>query len=233
MSARVAGRRGIRALAVPMLIACSAALVELQRPRRRRRCAAPIPFVTPAPPGPTRLGGDDQRGGDGGAPAGSTRAPAAAAPTSADLDFIAAMIQHHEQAVEFAGLAEQRAGDDELAALAARIVVVQSAEADAMRAWLDRRASSGSTDGHPHETAMPGEISRTTIDRAAGAEGASFDARFITAMVAHHRGAIAMAQSRLAAEGDAAVARWARAIATAQAIEIDRLLEIERRIDAG
>ena len=41
------------------------------------------------------------------------------------------------------------------------------------------------------------------------------------------------AEARLAESGDSAVSRWARAIATAQALEIDRLLEIEARLPAG
>jgi uncharacterized protein (DUF305 family) len=49
-------------------------------------------------------------------------------------------------------------------------------------------------------------------------------------MVPHHRGALEMAEERLAEHGDATVARWARAIATLQALEIDRLLEIEARL---
>ena len=52
-------------------------------------------------------------------------------------------------------------------------------------------------------------------------------------MIPHHQGALEMAEARMAASGDPAVARWARAIATAQALEIDRLAEIEARLPAA
>ena len=179
-------------------------------------------FVTPSPPG------------GGSATGGAAAPPTEAEATAADLAFIEAMIAHHEQAVELAGLAPDRAADAELADLASRMRAAQIAEADAMRSWLERRsAREQPADDHGHAEAMRGEISRSTIDRAAGLEGAAFDELFIAAMVSHHRGAVEMAEARLAEAGDPAVARWARAIATSQSLEIDRLLEIEARLAAG
>src|SRR5215207_9423163 len=131
----------------------------------------------------------------------------AACTTPEDLAFIEAMIAHHEQAVELAELAPGRAADAELAELASRMRVVQAAEADAMRSWLDRRSSRDlPADDHGHAEAMRGEISPSTIHRAAGLEGAAFDELFIAAMMSHHRGAVEMAETRLAEAGDPAVA---------------------------
>lgn len=179
-------------------------------------------FVTPAPPD-----GSSATPGDG-SPMPEQEA------TAADVAFIEAMIVHHEQAVELAGLAAGRAGDAELAELAARMRVTQAAEATAMRGWLDRRRTRDQESSeHDHAAAMRGEISRSTLDRAAQLEGAAFDELFLAAMVPHHRGAVEMSEARLAQPGDPAVARWARAIATAQSIEIDRMLEIEARLAAG
>jgi len=176
-------------------------------------------LVTPAPP-------------DGSSPsAGAGTSAASDDATAADLEFLAAMLVHHEQAVELAGLAGGRTGDKELADLASRMGVTQAAEADAMRSWLEKRQSDdrGAT-GHGHDVAMRGEISRSTLERAAELDGPAFDALFLAAMVAHHRGAVEMAEARLAEAGDPAVARWARAIATAQSLEIDRMLELEARL---
>ncbi len=152
--------------------------------------------------------------------------------TAADVTFVAAMVVHHEQAVELAELAPGRAADPEVAELANRIAVVQAAEAESMRRWLERRSSRDAAAEHEHAEGMPGEISRSTIDRAAELNGAAFDRLFVSAMIPHHRGALEMAEARLAERGDPAVARWARAIATAQALEIDRFLEIEARLPA-
>ena len=98
-----------------------------------------------------------------------------------------------------------------------------------MRNWLDRRRSPAG-EPHDHGELMSGDISSATLDRAAGLHGAAFDRLFVQAMVPHHRGAVQMAEERLAESGDPAVARWARTIANAQALEIDRLVEIEARL---
>ena len=182
-------------------------------------------FVTPAPPGGTEPAGsarpDADDAGDGEA-------------TAADVAFIAAMVEHHEQAVELAELAPGRVADAELADLAGLIVLTQAAEAQSMRGWLERRTSrDDAAAGHDHAEWMAGAISRSTIDRAAGLDGAAFDRLFVSAMIPHHRGALEMSEERLAESGDPAVARWARAIATSQALEIDRMLEIEARLPAG
>ncbi|HEX6366527.1 MAG TPA: DUF305 domain-containing protein [Agromyces sp.] len=180
-------------------------------------------FVTPAPPG-----GSESVESGGAAASDAARAESGA--TAADVAFMSAMIEHHLQAVELAELAPGRVSDPELAEFADRIAVVQSAEADAMRAWLDKRRSRDRANAEHDHGVMAGEISRSTFDRAATLEGPAFDELFIAAMVPHHRGALEMAEERLAEHGDATVARWARAIATLQALEIDRLLEIEARL---
>jgi uncharacterized protein (DUF305 family) len=181
-------------------------------------------FVTPGPPGGSA--------GDG-AETDADTAPPEAEATAADLAFIVAMVAHHEQAVELADLAPGRAADAELADLASRMRAVQAAEAESMRSWLERRRTRDlPDDDHDHAEAMRGEISRSTLERAAQLDGAAFDELFIDAMVPHHLGAVEMAEARLAEAGDPAVARWARAIATSQSLEVDRLREIEARLAA-
>ncbi len=183
--------------------------------------AAGTAFVTPAPP----RGSSSPDGG------GSSPPPQDQDATAADVAFIEAMVVHHGQAVELADLAAARAADAELADLASRMRVTQAAEAASMRSWLERRRTRDSADAdHDHGVTMRGEISRSTLDRAAELDGPAFDELFLAAMVPHHLGAVEMAEARLAEAGDPAVARWARAIATAQAIEIDRMREIEARL---
>ena len=200
-------------------------------------CTAPPPaessveLVTPAPP---ETGTADPPGGA----AAESGEVTSEQPTREDVAFVEAMAAHHEQAVELASLAPGRVGDSELEALAARIAVTQAAEAAAMREWLDRRRSrelgrGDGAGGHAHSEAMAGEIGRPTLDRAAELEGAAFDALFLDAMIAHHRGAVTMAEARLAAAGEPAVARWARSIAETQSLEIARLAAIEERLGAG
>jgi uncharacterized protein (DUF305 family) len=164
-----------------------------------------------------------------------TSAPPAAtdAVTRADADWMAGMAEHHDQAVALARLAEGRAADPEIVASAERIATAQAAEAAALRAWLGRRGAGGHEATHADGAGMPGDISATTFERAEQAQGADFDRLFVDVMIRHHEGAVAMSEERLATAGDPAVTRWARAIATGQAIEIDRLRDLAARLPAG
>jgi uncharacterized protein (DUF305 family) len=174
------------------------------------------------------LGGCTAGGG-----AGETSAPPIVSEqvTEADAEWMAGMAEHHDQAVALAALADGRADDPEVLASAERIATSQSAEADALRAWLERRGL-GDHDASHGGDGMPGEISATTFAQAESATGAAFDRIFLDAMIRHHEGAVQMSEERLAAAGDPAVTRWARTIATGQSIEIERLRALATRLPA-
>lgn len=166
-----------------------------------------------------------------GGPDGST---ATATPTSepvsaADVEFVQSMIAHHAQAVTLAGLADGRAADPELASFAERIAQAQQAELDSMAQWLQQRGFDLGEHDHDAST-MPGGISATTMDRAEQATGTGFDALFLPAMIAHHEGALQMAQTRLDAGGSSSITRLAQSIIAGQQLEIERLREIAARL---
>ena len=62
---------------------------------------------------------------------------AAVVHNDADTQFAQMMIVHHEDAVEMAELAIERAGNDEVRALAERIVAAQGPEIETLTSWLD------------------------------------------------------------------------------------------------
>ncbi len=153
-------------------------------------------------------------------PAGDTGASAA------DAMFAQMMIPHHEQAVEMSTLAETRAADPEVKALAAEIKAAQQPEIDQMRAWLeewdmpvmDGMEAMGAHGGH----GMSGMISDEQMERLEAASGAEFDQLFVEYMIEHHEGAIEMAED-VEDSQDPRVAALARAIIQTQQVEIDQM----------
>jgi uncharacterized protein (DUF305 family) len=145
----------------------------------------------------------------------------------ADVAFAQSMIPHHEQAIEMAELAADRAESSEVKQLAADIEAAQGPEIDQMNAWLNQwgeeTAPSGEMDhgdmGHGDTGGMMTEDDMTMLEDADGAE---FDRMFLEMMVEHHEGAIDMARTELA-DGENP-----DAIALAEQVVADQEAEIEK-----
>lgn len=158
----------------------------------------------------------------GGAPTGDapTGDAASGAPTRADLEFVQTMIPHHEQAIEMSDLALDGRGTA-VTAIATDILAAQGPEIDAMRAILARWGED--EDEHAAHMGMPGMASQDDLADLATLEGAAFDARWATLMIAHHEGAIEMARAVLADGADPEVRAIAEAVIAVQKREIEAL----------
>ena len=112
----------------------------------------------------------------------------------ADVSFAQLMIPHHEQAVEMTKLAATRAESQDVKELAAAIEAAQAPEIERMQGWLDAWDAGGASHDMSHDE-MPGMVDDSMMNELGRASGAEFDRLFLTAMIAHHEGAIAMAES--------------------------------------
>ncbi|MFH8808580.1 DUF305 domain-containing protein [Streptomyces hygroscopicus] len=148
------------------------------------------------------------------AASGATASSAAGAFNDADVSFAQMMIPHHEQALEMAGLADDRASDARIKSLAGRIEKAQDPEIATLKSWLrdwgkPEKASpggmpgmdhgsdgAGGTDGMDHGSggAMGGMMSEKDMRKLEAAKGAAFDRAFASMMIDHHKGAITMAK---------------------------------------
>lgn len=143
-----------------------------------------------------------------------------------DAMFAQMMIPHHEQAVEMAELAESRAEDPEIQALAAQILAAQQPEIDTMTGWLTEwgvpvMPGDEAMDAHGGH-GMSGMLSDDQLQELADSSGAEFDRLFAQYMIEHHEGAIDMAED-VQDSADPRVAALAAEIITAQQAEIEQM----------
>ncbi|MGI5156596.1 DUF305 domain-containing protein [Microbispora sp. CA-102843] len=138
-----------------------------------------------------------------------------------DVMFARMMIPHHRQAVEMGRLAENRAADPRVARLARRIEAAQAPEIQTMSGWLTAWGERvpGESPAPAHH-AMPGMMSAEDMRRLEGLSGRAFDRAFLTMMIRHHEGAVAMARDELRAGVYEPARRMAASIVSSQSAEI-------------
>ncbi|WNV74806.1 DUF305 domain-containing protein [Geodermatophilus sp. DSM 44513] len=165
----------------------------------------------------------------------SAGAPADPSGTAAEADvaFAQGMLPHHEQAVEMARLAADRAADPRVQDLATRIETAQAPEIETLSGWLaawgaEETGSTGTDHGSMgHGGDAGGMMSEEDVTALADASGADFDRAFLEMMLAHHRGAVQMAETEVADGQDAdavALAEEIRGSQTAEIAEMEQLL---------
>ena len=162
---------------------------------------------------------------------------AAAAFAPADVEFMQGMIPHHAQAVIMARWAATHGARADVRILCERIAVAQADEIRMMRRWLAERnqevPDSMSTrhvmkmGDMVHESLMPGMLTDEQMKALDAARGSAFDRLFLTGMIGHHQGAIAMVRE-LFAHGDAGhdetVFRFATDVEADQTTELHKML---------
>ena len=153
-----------------------------------------------------------------------TTAPAGASFNDADVTFAQSMIPHHRQAVQMAALADGRAARAEVKTLAGKIKAAQQPEIDTMNGWLT--AWGRPTDMSGMGMTMPGMMTDADMKKLMNAKGAGFDKQFLTMMISHHEGAIAMAQQEAAQGTNADAVALAKKVVTDQRAEIAKMRQM-------
>jgi uncharacterized protein (DUF305 family) len=110
--------------------------------------------------------------------------PASAGPF--DAQFIDSMIEHHQGAITMAEQALQESQREEIKQLAQNIISSQQREVEQMTSWRSAWYPDLEPTGGMSMSMGDMEVSPDT--------SIPFEQRFITAMIAHHDGAIAMAK---------------------------------------
>lgn len=136
--------------------------------------------------------------------------------SGADIMFAQMMIPHHQQAVDMGTLAETRALNPQVKDLAAKIKSEQAPEIIQMKGWL---ADANASMDMGHDMGMGGMLSDADMQALAAAKGAEFDKLFLEGMIAHHEGAIHMAQM-VVDSNNAEAAALGKAIIESQTAQI-------------
>jgi uncharacterized protein (DUF305 family) len=146
---------------------------------------------------------------------------------AADVSFAQGMIPHHQEAVEMAEIAVDPAvgAGVDVVALASRIKSAQDPEIEMMTGWLEAWGEPMEMDmGEDNDMgSMDAGMSEAEMDGLRAETGAEFDRRWMETMIAHHEGAIAMAESVKSDGTNAEVVALADAIIAAQQAEIDEM----------
>ena len=176
----------------------------------------------------------------------------------ADIDFMTGMIHHHAQAITISRWAPTHGASPAVQRLTARIINVQTDEITIMQTWLkDRRqpvpvvdslgnvtmpagAAMAGHDMHAGhamtggamptgQMAMPGMLTAGQMTELNSARGPEFDRLFLTYMIQHHRGAVAMVKVLFSADGagqDETIFKFANDVEVDQGTEIKRMMSM-------
>ncbi len=135
----------------------------------------------------------------------------APAPGPVDVGFAQDMSVHHNQAVEMAGMALIRSEDVAVKTLAYDILTTQQNQVGQMQGWLTlwdkptlptgqfmtwMKAEHGNHGSMPTGAVdkMPGMATPDDLAQLRQATGRDFDVRFLSLMLRHHQGGLAMAE---------------------------------------
>ena len=187
----------------------------------------------------TAIGPDRGGSSDSGAIA-KARADSARLPyTEADVHFMSAMIGHHAQAIVMANWAPTHGASPSILRLAERIINAQHDEIATMQRWLRDRLKpvpearptgmKMTMNGVEHEMLMPGMLTAAQMKQLDQARGPEFDRLFLTFMIQHHRGALAMVKQLFDSHGagqDETVFRFATDVNVDQETEIERMQKL-------
>ncbi|SMH45794.1 Uncharacterized conserved protein, DUF305 family [Rathayibacter oskolensis] len=167
--------------------------------------------------------------------------------TSAEAGFARDMQTHHLQGAELALIAHERSTDDEILTVSKDILLTQQQQSGQLFGWLTawglpqaapepsmtwmgRPTLAGAADEHSQmgmgtedgvvPASMPGLATSEQITALTAASGRDLDRMFLELMIAHHRGAIDMAEALLARSRDRVATDFATSVVKAQEAEI-------------
>ncbi len=158
----------------------------------------------------------------------SQHADPAADHSDADVSFAAGMVPHHQQAIEMSDIILAKQGiDQRVVDLANEIKAAQGPEIATMQQWLTAwGAPAMNHEGHDMGDMGMGMMSDQQLVQLRAAQGVDAARQYLTGMIAHHEGAVRMAQTELDTGKAEDAKKLARDIIDAQQREIATMKQI-------
>ncbi|MDP2012771.1 MAG: DUF305 domain-containing protein [Actinomycetota bacterium] len=151
-----------------------------------------------------------------------------------DIAFVQLMIPHHQQAMTMADLALAKASTSEVRLLAKQIKAAQSPEIATMAQWLTDwdapilppSGPSVHDMGNMADPRSSGMMSNEELSLLLKSTGSAFDQMWLQMMIAHHQGAIMMADQVLESTTNLDVRDLAQMVIEGQTAEITTMQEL-------
>ena len=168
----------------------------------------------------------------------TSAADEAAAHNDADVMFAQMMIPHHSQAIEMSDMLLAKEGiPEEVTALAEQIKAAQGPEITQLESWLEQWGEPTDMPGMDMDEGMDGMegmegmemegmMSEEDMQALSDAQGTDAARLFLEQMIAHHEGAVDMAQTEIEDGQFPDAVEMARTIVDTQQQEIDTMRQL-------
>ncbi|WP_040455445.1 DUF305 domain-containing protein [Kribbella catacumbae] len=146
--------------------------------------------------------------------------------TARDIAFVTQLLQHHQQMVMLVELASRRSGSAEIRQQAAAILSGRKEQSLAMAKWLrgwDQPVPGRAQwdEGDPHN--RPGMIPAPQLANLAEVSATLFDRQWLSTVITHHRGVLALASDEQRTGRNPSVKALAATVSTTHARELTTL----------
>jgi uncharacterized protein (DUF305 family) len=135
-----------------------------------------------------------------------------------DAMFLQMMIPHHQQAVVISDYALTNSSNADVLKLANQVKAAQQPEITQMEKWLND-SGLGTDPGHSMD-GMGGMLTQDQLSMLAKSKGAAFDRLFLSGMIDHHKGAVAMV-SMISNSNNSQIKEFGNQIRISQSAEIE------------
>jgi uncharacterized protein (DUF305 family) len=161
-------------------------------------------------------------------PTSTSTAAEQAEPNDQDIAFVQGMIPHHQQAVDMAAMAAEKATNTQVKELASRIQGAQDSEIQQLTGMLEQwgAPAAPTTMEHGGDMSGHGMMGNEDMQQLEQATGVDFDRMWVQMMIEHHQGAVATAKTEVEQGGNADAKALAKTIAETQEAEITEMQAI-------